>query len=700
MTIWIEMFNKYYFRDNVLNIFVSLNIIRQTNTIKGICKCLVLLFAVLSVIFTNPARAQLEDGLFQQKFESYKSFDNLNLESTLSSPTDNVEKMVVWVTLILRKRDNGLADESYQQSANLFKWLLETKDSQLIWAAYRKIIKKFRALEDFKGIEGVYDNLVKQDLSFDPYLAFKLPYTLSIQFASFAKFQTMYEMLEPTLTYMDDFSPTTTEETLTLAGAFHNYGQVLIRRKRFVEAIDYFFKSERIYQNTEAISHLVFIPHAVLGEGYLKIKDYEKAEFYSRLSLKNFLKERIDGRIFVMSNLATALLEQGHLDEAIEVLNEAGTFLDKTRKDYRIYYYFALTEVQLGYKSYEAAHIAANEAMVIATALGDDELLVEAMHKKGLTLSLTTDPEGGEALIFESITKAETGINLSAEKPYKSLVYLYESQGKFEEALEAHKKLKFAVEEATRQINFSVVADLEAVKALRENNREKERLIEEEQRKGLALEVSQRENQVSRLFNFSLILGAVILIAILIGLSFIFKILRKSNRELERISTEDLLTKLKNRRFIKIFMEEESKRLDRSGEKALFILADLDRLSSINDTHSFETGNDVIIQAAKILKASLRSEDIVSRWGGGKFLIICRNPDDDFAATICKRILNTFSKCQMGSPNDPFTVTISLGLTNFFGASRGLDWKASTHIADAALRDVKAKGGNHWQLKD
>lgn len=680
--------------------FFSLKFSLRQKDFIALVKGFLLIATFLAILPHNVAKAQLEDGQFSTQFESYKSFDNRSLEQKLLSPENDIERMVVWVTLIQRQKDNGFNEESYKQTEQLFTWALETKNSRLIWTAYRKISSKYRTLNDFEGLETIYEGLIKKNLNFDPYLAFKLPYLFSVHYAAFAKFQDMYEMLEPTLAFMDNFNPSTPEQTLTLAGALHNYGQVLLRRNRYAEAIDYFFKSERIYQNNPAIRNLIFIPHAVLSEGYLRIKDYEKAEFYARESLKNFIKDRIDGRIFVIANLASAVLEQGRVPEALDILKMGEIFIDQSRKDYRIYYYFSLTDVQLKLNAFDMAKEAALKAMKLANELGDKEMIVEATHSLGLSIALTTDPETGEELIQEAIAMAEGDSVLSAEEPFESLVYLYEYHGDFEKALLAHKNLKIAADAAIRDINFSVVADLESVKALRKNEREKERLIEEQRRNELALEVSHRENQISRILNISLSVGTLILLVILAGVIVFFKMIRRSNRDVERVSTEDTLTKLKNRRFIKIFMEEESKRLDRSGEKGLFMLADIDHLSDINETHSMEVGDQVIVQAAKILKASLRSEDIVSRWGGGKFLVICRNPDDDFAVTICQRILNTFVDHPMGAEENPFKVTISLGLTNFYGASRGLDWKASTHIADAALREVKAKGGNNWLLKE
>lgn len=78
------------------------------------------------------------------------------------------------------------------------------------------------------------------------------------------------------------------------------------------------------------------------------------------------------------------------------------------------------------------------------------------------------------------------------------------------------------------------------------------------------------------------------------------------------MSYHDPLTKLPNRRFL----EEEISRLEEEQVMPVsVIMADVNALKMTNDAFGHESGDALLINAAKVLKAACRRGDVVGRWG-------------------------------------------------------------------------------------
>ena len=94
---------------------------------------------------------------------------------------------------------------------------------------------------------------------------------------------------------------------------------------------------------------------------------------------------------------------------------------------------------------------------------------------------------------------------------------------------------------------------------------------------------------------------------------------KRMEDELRYISTHDSLTGLYNRHFFQTEMERiQGGRLF----PVSIVMADLDNLKVINDSHGHKTGDAIIVKAADLLKMSFRSEDIIARIGGDEFGIL------------------------------------------------------------------------------
>ena len=183
----------------------------------------------------------------------------------------------------------------------------------------------------------------------------------------------------------------------------------------------------------------------------------------------------------------------------------------------------------------------------------------------------------------------------------------------------------------------------------------------------------------------------------------------------------DYLTGLPNRRAIEEALTREWERLRRrSGAFALsrgetteiqptpplsVVMIDIDDFSVFNDEHGHHTGDEMLRRTALVLRAALRSCDLVGRWGGEEFLAILPDTDAEGAAIVAERIRHSVeadafydvprfpSAAATAAEHLRLQVTISLGVAT---AVRPASPKPDEVVrrADAALYAAKTTGKN------
>ncbi len=173
---------------------------------------------------------------------------------------------------------------------------------------------------------------------------------------------------------------------------------------------------------------------------------------------------------------------------------------------------------------------------------------------------------------------------------------------------------------------------------------------------------------------------------ILIALSILYYFRRKSkiihNKELEYLSITDSLTGLNNRRKLDLVLNEEIK-----NKKFSIIILDIDKFKLINDEFGHLEGDDVLKKISNILKNNVNKNDVIGRWGGEEFLIICKNTTSIQAEVLALRLKNLIE-------NNDFKIkkiTASFGISE---AKRDLNLKDILANADKALYKAKQNGRN------
>ena len=114
---------------------------------------------------------------------------------------------------------------------------------------------------------------------------------------------------------------------------------------------------------------------------------------------------------------------------------------------------------------------------------------------------------------------------------------------------------------------------------------------------------------------------------------------KRYEEDLQYLSTHDSLTGLYNR----VYFDAEMKRLAASREFPVsIIVADIDGLKRVNDTHGHDTGDQLIQAAATALLSAFRASDVVSRIGGDEFAVLLPGTDQDTAQEAVDRITSSF----------------------------------------------------------
>ncbi|WP_417518360.1 diguanylate cyclase [Marinobacter sp.] len=164
--------------------------------------------------------------------------------------------------------------------------------------------------------------------------------------------------------------------------------------------------------------------------------------------------------------------------------------------------------------------------------------------------------------------------------------------------------------------------------------------------------------------------------------------LEDQNRMFKQQSITDALTGIYNRLKLDEDLSYAIKRSKRTEKQFSVILLDIDHFKLVNDRFGHLVGDELLKAFSSLLVGSVRESDIVGRWGGEEFLIIC--PDTDLAG--CKQLAEQLRK-RISEHKFPEKrlLTASSGI-----AAHQHDEKADTLIArvDKALYRAKKHGRN------
>lgn len=102
------------------------------------------------------------------------------------------------------------------------------------------------------------------------------------------------------------------------------------------------------------------------------------------------------------------------------------------------------------------------------------------------------------------------------------------------------------------------------------------------------------------------------------------------------LAFNDTLTGLPNRRLLLDRLEHQLATTERTGRHAALLFIDMDNFKTINDTLGHEAGDQVLMEVARRLLASVRESDTVARLGGDEFVVILESLGNTASAAVAE----------------------------------------------------------------
>jgi diguanylate cyclase (GGDEF)-like protein len=164
----------------------------------------------------------------------------------------------------------------------------------------------------------------------------------------------------------------------------------------------------------------------------------------------------------------------------------------------------------------------------------------------------------------------------------------------------------------------------------------------------------------------------------------------QQTRALRAVATQDGLTGLLNRAAFLELASDELQRLQHARASVSLILADLDHFKAVNDTYGHAAGDVALQSFASACNATVRSTDLVGRYGGEEFIFLLPGANPDRAEAITAEINRQLMTVH--GPGGARMPTASYGIAPIGHGTSGLDELIAT--ADAALYRAKSLGRN------
>jgi len=155
------------------------------------------------------------------------------------------------------------------------------------------------------------------------------------------------------------------------------------------------------------------------------------------------------------------------------------------------------------------------------------------------------------------------------------------------------------------------------------------------------------------------------------------------------LAKTDPLTGAANRRHVD---EVLNGLLVSGGPSVGVLLLDIDDFKDVNDTYGHRVGDEVLIEIVARLERAMRPEDVVARWGGEEFLLVCRAEERESMHAVAERIRALVAEAPFRTTVGEIQITVSVGAVASDGLAQSPD--PLVDAADAALLAAKRAGKN------
>jgi diguanylate cyclase (GGDEF)-like protein len=163
-------------------------------------------------------------------------------------------------------------------------------------------------------------------------------------------------------------------------------------------------------------------------------------------------------------------------------------------------------------------------------------------------------------------------------------------------------------------------------------------------------------------------------------------------RRLEELATLDGLTGMLNKRSLLEVAAQKLRAATRFGKTLSVLICDIDHFKKVNDNFGHDVGDIIIRGFAEVLKHIKRDIDVLGRFGGEEFVIVCEETSEKGALLLGERIRSELEATHFATNQGELTVTCSVGVSTF--PVGGHDWDSLFKAADEALYVSKRTGRN------
>jgi len=490
---------------------------------------------------------------------------------------------------------------------------------------------------DVKGsIE--YYNLVIQNTRF-PILAYRAAYSAANVHSLTRNWQQGIIELQKVLELSSEVSDKSIrEQGIIVAAAFYN------QLEQYELALN--FATQLIDNNVSSRNLCMTLQVKIEALLNLKLLSGNEDLIQSAISSCEQVNERVISS-FIKVNFAQFLIENDQHKEAFDFLNEnINSIVLMQYKRLVAEAYALLSQGALGIGRYDVAEEKALLALDMANGFPISKPTVQAYWTLKEVFSFKKQYE--EAFRYQ-IKYAEAERGVTDERAEKQLAFELAKQ---------------KVQEKNHQISL-----------LNEQNT----VLQLEQ------QLTQQQAKNNRMFTY-------MLIAVVASILLWVYSLKRNQVKLRKLAEFDGLTGLNNRRHFNESAESVLKYCEGEGQDASFILFDLDKFKSINDTYGHQVGDWVLKNTAQVIKKQGRKYDLIGRVGGEEFAILlpaCDLQDGEQFAEQCRQAIAGIDSTESGFK---FDISASFGVTHC--KLSGYELKQLMYDSDMALYQAKDTGRN------
>lgn len=389
-----------------------------------------------------------------------------------------------------------------------------------------------------------------------------------------------------------------------------------------------------------------------------KSLDHSISTYHKALYLFQELADK-QGESLVLNNLALTHLQAGDCGAALE---ESLASLEIARANQltsiELTALGTVGEVYLGMDDLSRAHAYLQQALAMAIEKGSRYDQFWSLLNLGKVYLRQKDERAALDALHQALAISGAARDRAGQfQCHELLAHIYEGQGHYRDALTHFKEFHALKESVFNENTAKRLAGLQVVHQVETAKRDAEihyiKTIE------LQKEIEDRKQAQSTLV---------------------------------QLATTDALTGLLNRREFFVLAERAFQRAQRERRRLAAILLDLDHFKRINDTYGHAVGDQVLAGVAQTIRANVREDELVGRYGGDEFVILLPGSTLARARKIARRLHENLTNQRFETERGTLSVGSSLGVAELASADTGLD--VLVDHADRAMYSAKRAGRN------